>query len=595
MRGLRLFCQGASLRREVGLLYPRTRVPGQGPSELGAVMGQPIERRGEWFYEQPDGSWLKWNEAAGTWEALAMPPPPPGPGETVAPVAAGPAPSPTSEAVAPHSETPAPQGAPVQREVVLQTPQSHQPPPGHAVMAQSPRGMANTPSSEPDQDPVDPSTAAPGATEGAENTIYTGVRDAPPLSVSGYRSSLAQPATGYAQPGQASGPGYEPAPASGPTTAAQPSAQGARPPADSLIVSESYVVATQHPGTLTNDPVTAGNVRVEHVAPNVSQVTTGQVMTQNVVTQPVLSPPEQVRQMAIARLSEAERSNSQHRLAVLAGCLAPGERLVGLIFGVEQVTNHAGLIAVTDRQILFIGQSDGSTQLFCPLEQIELVGYEDVGGAARLSVTASGRVTTWRDIIPPGRAAEISQLVENQGAMARAVSPPPATVAPGSMPAGSPLIQTEGDVSVYHAAPRPSEIVIPEAQTEQQSLGLRARNFFGDLLNDPGSRSIPKTQSRYTSTSTTKTPRTSGSNFTFDARLMTLGLAVLSIVLGFIALGRWLFTAKVIFSALGIFVGYVAYERNRRTNRDRITEIVAGIGMIVSGVVLVLEIVRYFD
>lgn len=40
-------------------------------------MGNPIQRRGDWWQQQPDGSWLKWDEAAARWDPQQFPPPPP--------------------------------------------------------------------------------------------------------------------------------------------------------------------------------------------------------------------------------------------------------------------------------------------------------------------------------------------------------------------------------------------------------------------------------------------------------------------------------------------------------------------------------------
>lgn len=40
-------------------------------------MPKPIRRRRDWWQEQPDGSWLKWNEEATKWEPQPLPPPPP--------------------------------------------------------------------------------------------------------------------------------------------------------------------------------------------------------------------------------------------------------------------------------------------------------------------------------------------------------------------------------------------------------------------------------------------------------------------------------------------------------------------------------------
>ncbi len=40
-------------------------------------MPEPIHRDGVWWREQPDGTWLRWNADASTWEPQAHPPPPP--------------------------------------------------------------------------------------------------------------------------------------------------------------------------------------------------------------------------------------------------------------------------------------------------------------------------------------------------------------------------------------------------------------------------------------------------------------------------------------------------------------------------------------
>lgn len=40
-------------------------------------MTEPILRRGEWWYREKDGSWVKWVEASASWERQAGPPPPP--------------------------------------------------------------------------------------------------------------------------------------------------------------------------------------------------------------------------------------------------------------------------------------------------------------------------------------------------------------------------------------------------------------------------------------------------------------------------------------------------------------------------------------
>jgi hypothetical protein len=47
------------------------------PSVFLAPWRSPYSAGGEWWQEQPDGSWLKWNEKASTWEPQNLPPPPP--------------------------------------------------------------------------------------------------------------------------------------------------------------------------------------------------------------------------------------------------------------------------------------------------------------------------------------------------------------------------------------------------------------------------------------------------------------------------------------------------------------------------------------
>jgi hypothetical protein len=37
---------------------------------------EPVSRRGVWWQEQDDGTWLRWNEAARSWERSDAPPPP---------------------------------------------------------------------------------------------------------------------------------------------------------------------------------------------------------------------------------------------------------------------------------------------------------------------------------------------------------------------------------------------------------------------------------------------------------------------------------------------------------------------------------------
>lgn len=44
---------------------------------VDAIVSDPIERRGEWWQELPDGSWIRWNESASQWERQEFPPPPP--------------------------------------------------------------------------------------------------------------------------------------------------------------------------------------------------------------------------------------------------------------------------------------------------------------------------------------------------------------------------------------------------------------------------------------------------------------------------------------------------------------------------------------
>jgi Interferon-induced transmembrane protein len=39
-------------------------------------MKEPVSRQGVWWQEQDDGTWLRWNEGAGSWEPSASPPPP---------------------------------------------------------------------------------------------------------------------------------------------------------------------------------------------------------------------------------------------------------------------------------------------------------------------------------------------------------------------------------------------------------------------------------------------------------------------------------------------------------------------------------------
>ena len=56
-------------------------------------MGDPVRRRGEWWQQQPGGSWLKWRESDSRWEPQEFPPPPPEDRELAeTPAAATPAP-----------------------------------------------------------------------------------------------------------------------------------------------------------------------------------------------------------------------------------------------------------------------------------------------------------------------------------------------------------------------------------------------------------------------------------------------------------------------------------------------------------------------
>jgi hypothetical protein len=500
-------------------------------------VAQPVQIRGQWYYEQPDGSWLRWSEAAGTWEAQSVPPPPPD-GQP-APVM----PSESQAAIAGPNE--------VQPRSMAEAPVQHQ----SGVSAQGP------PTSHGHD---------PGSVTGPQSQ-QSGDPYAPPAS-GGYRTSLNQPLA------------YEPAPASGPTPGLIQRSDTTRPPADQLIVPDSYVVSTQQRG-ITTPPPQQGSVDVQQVAPNVTQVVTTQAA-------PVVTPAEQVRQMAIAKLTEAERVNAQQRLNVLAGCLGPDERLLGLTFGTEQATGHPGIIAVTDRQMLFIGQMDGSTQLFCPLDQIDLVGYEDIGGSARLSVTAGGRVTTWRDIIPPVRAAEITGLVERRGE-ATAV----ASYAPVSG------MQSTGDVAVYHHAPAPNEIVLDPAPAAPPSPGparptdwrSRAKSFFQDLWNDPSERATSSPTGAYTEAygypQRDHAPVTRASSGTRD-KLRAAG--AIAVVLGVAAFFVSFFYMEILVSAAAIGLGYWAHAQNRRSMRDSVTEGLAAGGMVLGGVAMGLSLLDRF-
>jgi hypothetical protein len=328
-----------------------------------------------------------------------------------------------------------------------------------------------------------------------------------------------------------------------------------------------------------------GQVRVRHVAPNVTQVET----PPGLPTETPASPLHQVRSMAALKLSDAERAAAERRLEVLAGCLAPGERLAGMAMGTEQATGVSGIIAVSNRQILFVGKPAGELQLFCPLENIELVGYEDLGGAARLSVTAQGRVTTWRDIMPTTRAAELSQLVENRGAMAQAVMPPVEAVAGLGAYEQPTSVVSAGDVSVQRYGPAPSEIVMPDTQAQREAAPKRewerdwkdkSRDFFRSLTNDPGSTSQPTYGG--------------GTRPSFGVRSKLRLLAVGSIIVGLISTGRWRIEVWIVLAAIAIAMGMSAYGQNRRSVRDTMTEGLAIGGILVGGISLTIALLRYF-
>jgi interferon-induced transmembrane protein len=40
-------------------------------------VNDPVLRRGTWWQQQDDGTWLRWNDASSTWERSETPPPPP--------------------------------------------------------------------------------------------------------------------------------------------------------------------------------------------------------------------------------------------------------------------------------------------------------------------------------------------------------------------------------------------------------------------------------------------------------------------------------------------------------------------------------------
>lgn len=47
------------------------------------AVADPVQRRGQWWQQQPDQTWLKWDETDGRWEPQEFPPPPPEPGESI--------------------------------------------------------------------------------------------------------------------------------------------------------------------------------------------------------------------------------------------------------------------------------------------------------------------------------------------------------------------------------------------------------------------------------------------------------------------------------------------------------------------------------
>lgn len=75
-------------------------------------VANPVQRRGQWWQQQPDQSWLKWDEASARWEPQEFPPPPPEDGELGASAAATGLAVPTApsgapdEAAAPGSNAP---------------------------------------------------------------------------------------------------------------------------------------------------------------------------------------------------------------------------------------------------------------------------------------------------------------------------------------------------------------------------------------------------------------------------------------------------------------------------------------------------------
>lgn len=64
-------------------------------------MGEPVQRRGVWWQERPDGTWLRWSEDSQQWEEQAMPPPPPEFSESSTPTPAPPPAAPINRSSVP--------------------------------------------------------------------------------------------------------------------------------------------------------------------------------------------------------------------------------------------------------------------------------------------------------------------------------------------------------------------------------------------------------------------------------------------------------------------------------------------------------------
>lgn len=91
-------------------------------------MTKPIQIRGDWWYEQADGSWLRWDESRGTWLAQSLPPPPP--------LEAPPTPDAT--------QTPSPQAQPFGSQVQTQAPSQPEAATGH-LQTHGPAGADRPP------------------------------------------------------------------------------------------------------------------------------------------------------------------------------------------------------------------------------------------------------------------------------------------------------------------------------------------------------------------------------------------------------------------------------------------------------------------